>query len=121
VQEVAFFKQEKTPSGLKVRSRPKSKTRRQQGRNGIAKISRKSRGEVVSMDKVTGRGEGRGTKRGAEAAENQDAQCWQRYELLQRGRAGGRQTLADICRQHKPQPLPEKCFVVPEERISSAA
>lgn len=82
VQEAAIFKEEKTHSGLKDRSRSKSATRRQEGRNGIAKISTEMRGKVVPMDKATRIGEGRGTQRGAEQKEKWDAESKQWYELL---------------------------------------
>lgn len=71
---MAIFKQEKTHSGLKVRSRPKSKTRRQHGRNNTAKISRKPGGKVVPTEKITRKQERRGTKRGAEEKEKWDAE-----------------------------------------------
>lgn len=53
VWEVAVFEREKTHPGLKVRSRPKSKTRRQQGRNDIVETSRELGGKLAPVDKVT--------------------------------------------------------------------
>lgn len=53
VWEVAGFERERTHPGLKVRSRPKSKTRRQQGRNDIVETSRELRGKLAPVDKVT--------------------------------------------------------------------
>lgn len=106
--------------GLKVRSRPKSKTRIQEGRNGTLETNRKLGGKLMPIGKVIQQNwERRGTKCGAEKEEKGDAERKEQNELLNRKRPWERQMLADICMQHKPQPVPEKYFIVPEERIYS--
>lgn len=106
--------------GLKVRSRPRSKTRIQEGRNGTLETNRKLGGKLMPIGKVTQQNwERRGTKRGAETKEKGDAERKEQNEQLNRARPRERQMLADICMQHKPQSVPEKYFIVPEERIYS--
>lgn len=63
--------------------------------------------------------EGRGTKCGAEEEEKEDAEGKEQQLLLNGARPREREMLTDICMQHRPQPVPEKYFIVPEERIYS--